>query len=56
MQNRRAAVEQLKKGYHEKAAHHDYTADGFATHARQHAEEAAMHYSHEHGAIALVEF
>ena len=49
VQNHRAAVEHLKKGDHEKAAHHGYTAYGFAAHAKKHAEEAALHHSHEHG-------
>jgi hypothetical protein len=49
VQNHCAAVEHLKKGDHEKAAHHGYTAYGFASHAKKHAEEAALHHSHEHG-------
>lgn len=49
VKNHRAAVEHLKKGGHEKAAHHGYTAYGFAAHAKKHAEEAALHHSHEHG-------
>lgn len=35
VQNHRAAVEHLNKGDHEKAAHHGYTAYGFAAYAKE---------------------
>lgn len=48
--NHRAAAEHLAAGDHQKAAHHGYTAYGLSSHARQHAEDAALHHSHEHKA------
>ncbi|WP_246151090.1 hypothetical protein [Adhaeribacter aerolatus] len=46
--NHRAAAEHLAAGDHQKAAHHGYTAYGLSSHAQYHAQQAALHHSHEH--------